>query len=55
MVTYRLPKALLKIDSKITYNIVSITKTIAYKCPILTNLRDRIDRKKRFPNDQLAT
>jgi hypothetical protein len=39
----------------VTYNIVFISGAIAYKCPILANLQDRIDHKKRFPNDQLIT
>jgi hypothetical protein len=45
----RLPKALVNIDCNITDNIVSISMAIAYKCPILANLRDRIDHKKTFP------
>ena len=44
----RLLKALLKIGRNITDNIVSISRTNAYKCPILANLRDRIDHKKTF-------
>jgi len=48
MVTYRLLKSLLKIGSNITDNTVSISGAIAYKCPILANLRDRIDYKKTF-------
>jgi hypothetical protein len=31
-----------------TDNIVSISNAIAYKCPILADLRDRIDHKKTF-------
>ena len=46
---------LLNINSNITDNIVSISRDIAYKCPILANLRDRIDHKKHFPNDQMVT
>ena len=45
MVTCRLLKWLLNIG----YNIVSISMAIAYKCPILANLRERIDHKKMFP------
>jgi hypothetical protein len=48
----RLIKALVKIGCN---NIVSISRAIAYKCPILANLREHIDQKKRFPNDQVAT
>ena len=51
MVTYRLLKGYLRF----TDNIVSISRVIAYKCPILANLRDRIDIEKRFPNDQVTT
>jgi hypothetical protein len=49
LVTYWLLKALLNIASSITNNMVSIPRTIAYKCPILANLQDRIDYKKTFP------
>ena len=42
-------KALAKIGSNITDNIVSNSRAIAYKCPILANLRERIDHKKMFP------
>ena len=49
MVTCRLPKALLNIGSNITNNVVPNLMAIAYKCPILANLRDRIDHKKTFP------
>jgi hypothetical protein len=45
LVTYRL----LNIGCNITDNMVSISMAIAHKCPILANLRDRIDRKKTFP------
>jgi hypothetical protein len=45
MVTCRLLKWLLNIE----YNIVSISRAIAYKCPILANLREHIDHKKTFP------
>jgi hypothetical protein len=45
----RLLKWLLNIGSNITDNIVSISRTIAHKCPILANLRDRIDHKKTLP------
>ena len=48
-------KALLKIGCNITDNIVSISRAIAYKCPILANLWERIDHKKRFPNGQVTT
>jgi hypothetical protein len=56
LVTYWLLKTLLNIGSSLTDNIVSITKTIAYKCPILVGtipcgcpFRDHIDHKKTFP------
>jgi len=51
----RLLKALLKISYNITDNIVSNSRAIAYKCPNLANLREYIDHKKRFPNDQVTT
>ena len=41
-------KTLVKVVCNATDNIVSISGTIAYKCPILANLRDRIDYKKTF-------
>ena len=40
---------LLKGYLEFTGNIVPISRDIAYKCPILANLRDRIDHKKTFP------
>lgn len=56
MATYRLLIGYLKlylmllnIVSNITDNIVSISRAIAYKLPILANLQDRIDHKKTFP------
>ena len=66
MATYRLPIGYLEGYLLATYrllvgylrftgNIVSISRDIAYKCPILADLRDRIDHKKRFLNDQKAT
>ena len=49
----RLPKALLKIGYNITDNIVSISRAIAYKCPILVGAIPCgcpfIDHKKTFP------
>jgi hypothetical protein len=48
-VTYWLLKTLLNMDSNTTDNIVSTSRVIAYKCPILANLPKRIDHKKTFP------
>ena len=42
-------KALLKITSNITDNTVSRSRAIAYKCPILADLREHIGHKKTFP------
>ena len=42
-------KALLKKTSNITSNTVSNSSAIAYKCPILANLREPIGHKKTFP------
>ena len=48
-------KTLVKIGCNGTDSILSSSRAIAYKCPILTNLWDRIDLKKRFPNNQVTT
>ena len=48
----RLPKALVKLGCN---NIVSISRGITYKCPILANLKELINHKKRFFNDQMTT
>ena len=55
-ITCWLLKGLLNIDFNITENIVSVTKPIAYKSPILVGIipcgypfREHIDIKKTFP------
>jgi len=49
----KLPKSLVKIWCNITDNIVSISRAIAYKCPILVEAIPCgcpfIDHKKTFP------
>jgi len=42
-------KILLKITSNTTDNTVSRSRAIAYKCPILADLREHIGHKKTFP------
>jgi hypothetical protein len=49
LITYWLLKTLLNTGSNITGNIVSITRTIAHKCPILDDLQELLDHKKTFP------
>jgi hypothetical protein len=55
LITYWLLKTLLNIVSNITDNIVSITRAIAHKCPILHDLQELMDHKKRFLNNQMVT
>jgi hypothetical protein len=55
LITYWLLKTLLNTGSNITDNIVSITRTIAHKRPILNDLQELIDHKKRFLNNQMVT
>ena len=55
LIIYWLLKTLLNTGSNITDNIVSITRTIAHKLPILADLQELIDHKKRFLNNQMVT
>jgi hypothetical protein len=55
LITYWLIKTLLNTGSNITDNIVSITRTVAHKCPILADLQELIDHKKRLLNNQMVT
>jgi hypothetical protein len=49
------PKTLVKLVRNGTDNIVSGSRAIAYKCPILAHLQDRIDLEKLLFNDHKVT